>query len=641
MPGHPCLKRPLPVHLDAIAALAAIGMVALACQWLAWALRLPAILFLLLAGMVAGPVAGWLDPDALFGDLLFPLVSLSVAVILFEGSLTLRLDEIRGLGAVVRNLVTVGVAITWAITAVAAWWLIDFSWPLAILFGAVTVVTGPTVIVPMLRTVRPVAAVSNVLRWEGIVIDPIGALLAVLVFEWIASGRGGAGLGHTLLEFGAMIGIGVGLGVAAGQALGEVLRRYWLPEYLHEVGTLTVVFGVFALSDALKPESGLLAVTVMGMWLANMRDVNVDRILDFKESLSILLISGLFILLAARIDLAAFATLGWGALGVFLVMQIVARPAKVAAATLGSSLSWRERALLAWIGPRGIVAAAVAALFSLRLEQHDNPVIAAQAGLLVPLTFAVIVGTVLLQSATARPLARALGVAEPDPKGLLIIGANLVARAVGKALVDHGFRVMLTDTDWGNVRAARMAGLPVYWGNPVSEHADRHLDLVGIGRMLGLSPHAELNALASLKYKGELGRDQVYTALNKREKKAPEQLRVGARHQGYTLFGEEVFLGDLAAALANGGEIHSTNLTESFDFDDLLSKYRGKAVPLFALTPRGRLDLFVAGGTTAPGPGWEVISLVPPEALPPDDTPVDTHAEENDEQRAAERPPEH
>lgn len=594
-----------------ITILAGIGLIALASQWVAWAVRLPAILFLLVAGLFAGPVTGWLDPDALFGDLLFPLVSLSVAVILFEGALTLDLQQIRGHGRVLRNLVSIGLLVTWLITTLAAHYLVGFVWPIAVLFGAVTVVTGPTVIVPMLRTVRPNAAVANVLRWEGIVIDPIGALLAVLVFQFIVSGRGGVAFGETLLNFGAMLGIGIVLGLSAGQALGEILRRHWLPEYLHNIGTLAIVFGVFALSDALKHESGLLTVTVMGMWLANMRDVHIDEILDFKESLSILLISGLFIILAARIDFHDFTLLGWGALGVFLVIQFIARPAKVLVSAWGSKLSWGERGLLAWIAPRGIVAAAVAALFALRLESADDPALAAQAELLVPLTFAVILGTVVLQSATARLVASWLKVAEPAPRGVLIVGANPVARAIGKALIHQHFLVVLTDTVWRNVRAARMDGLNVYYGNPASEHADRHLNLIGIGRLLALSPYGELNALANLKYRVEFGRDKVYTIQTAEDELSPEQLRVGERHRGYKLFGEDVTYNKLASMLSEGGEIRSTKLSESFDFHAYQSRYRGKAVPLFAVTPSGKLELFVAGGKLEPGTGWTLVALVP------------------------------
>ncbi|MBG4175116.1 sodium:proton antiporter, partial [Pseudomonas aeruginosa] len=408
-------------------ALGGIGAAALLSQWLAWRLRLPAILFLLLSGIVAGPLLGWLDPDEMFGPLLFPLVSLAVALILFEGSLTLHFSEWKEIGTVVHRMVTIGALSTWGVIALAAHYLLDFSWEMALLFGTLTLVTGPTVIVPMLRVVRPKAAVANILRWEGIVIDPIGALLAVVVYSFIISSGEGEGWLHSLQTFGGVILCGSLFGILGGWALGIVLRRHWLPDYLHNLATLAAVLGVFIASNRVMHESGLLAVTLMGMGLANMKGVDVRQILHFKENLSVLLISGLFILLAARLDINALLGLGPAALLVLLLIQFVARPLNVALSTWGSPLSWRERALLSWIAPRGIVAAAVSAIFAIRLSAEGH----AQAALLVPLTFLVIIGTVVLQSATARPLARLLKVAEPSPSGYLIVGATPVGRAIG------------------------------------------------------------------------------------------------------------------------------------------------------------------------------------------------------------------
>ena len=467
-----------------------IGVAALACQWLAWRLKLPAILFLLLTGILAGPVLGWLDPQEMFGPLLMPLVSLAVALILFEGSLTLHLSEWKEIGSVVHRLVTVGALSTWAVITLATHWLLGFDWMLALLFGTLTLVTGPTVIVPMLRVVRPKASIANILRWEGIVIDPIGALLAVVVYSFIIARAAGDGLSHSLLTFGGVILCGSLFGIAGGWVLGQIMRRQWLPEYLHNLATLAGVLGIFIAANQVMHESGLLAVTLMGMWMANMKGVDVRHILHFKENLSVLLISGLFILLAARLDLNALIALGPFVLILLLIIQFIARPLNVALSTFGSGLNWRERALLAWIAPRGIVAAAVSAIFAIRLDEagHEG------ALLLVPLTFAVIIGTVVLQSATARPLARLLKVAEPAPSGFLIVGANGPARALGKALQQLGSRVLLTDSSWENIRASRMEGLPTYFGNPASQHAESHLDLVGLGHLLALSPSGELNA---------------------------------------------------------------------------------------------------------------------------------------------------
>jgi len=576
------------------------------CQWFAWWVKLPAILFLLLTGIIAGPLFGWLDSGKLFGDLLFPFISLSVAIILFEGSLTLQFHQIAGLSRVVRNLVSVGVLITWLITTVATRFALDFSWELSFLFGAITVVTGPTVIVPMLRTVRPTTAVSSVLRWEGIVIDPIGATLAVLVYEFIFVGSGGSAMGHTLFSFGKILAVGLFLGAAAGYLYGIVLRLHWLPEYLHNVMTLALVCIIFSVSNSLQHESGLLAVTVMGIWLANMKNVPVDEILDFKESLSVLLISVLFIILASRVNFADFLQLGWAAIFIFLAIQFVARPLSVVASAYRSNLTWPERHLLAWIAPRGIIAAAISALFAIRLEEAGY----SQAHFLVPLTFMVIIGTVVLQSATAGLIARMLGVSESNPKGILVIGANHVAIALAKGLKQAGFRPLLVDTSWEKIRRARMEGLDTFYGNPISEKADRNLDLVGLGKMFALTAHSPLNALACLHYRMEFGRSNVYTIQTTSETELSIDRRTGRGLLGNILFSNEITFSDFSAMLAKGWKIRATKLTDKFTFDVYKKKYGKDLVHLFAISPKGILDIFTHDKRPNPLSGYIVISLV-------------------------------
>jgi len=586
--------------------IAMIAIVALAAQWVAWISKLPAILFLLLAGMVLGPALGVLDPDAVFGDLLFPLVSLSVAVILFEGSLTLRFEELKKLGSVVQRLVSLGALASWLVVTLAVHFLLDVNWGMATLLGAITVVTGPTVIVPLLRTVRPTSKVASILRWEGIVIDPVGALLAVVVFEFIATTGEGHAFTHSLWLFFKVIFWGMLLGAIGGYGLGYAIRKHWLPEYLLNLATLTFVFAVFTISNALAHESGLLAVTVMGMWLANTRGIHIEEILNFKENLTIVLISGLFILLAARIQPEQLLSLGGPVIGLLIVLQFVARPLSIWVSTWGSSLRWQEKVLLAWIAPRGIVAAAVSAIFALRLAEQGVE----QAEMLVPITFSIIIGTVLFQSLTARFVAKRLNVAERAPRGYLIIGANPVARTIAKALKDLDFRVLLTDTSWDNIRAARMEGLDTFYGNPVSEYADRKLELVGIGRLLGLSPQRELNVVSSMRYRSEFGKDELYTLKTQQDSQATEKHRVSSDHRGNTLFANDVTYGRLAGLISRGAEIRRTKITEEFGFENYCEQLEKESTPLFALSPKGRLHFFTTEKALAPEAGWTIYTLV-------------------------------
>lgn len=593
----------MPQHLDPGLLIALIVAIGIAAQWLAWWLKQPAILILLLAGLVAGPVLGALHPDALFGKLLSPAVSLGVAVILFEGSLTLRLREIRGQGQVVTRLVTMGALVSMLTIAGAAWWLGLLSWELALLFGALASVTGPTVILPILRAVRPTKDLANILRWEGILIDPLGALAAVILFQLVALG---AERGSDLMLALRIFGVGIGLGAAAAFGFAFVLRRHVLPDYLRNVSALAMVLLVFTVSNLAAHESGLLAVTVMGVLLANLKDVPTDEILNFKESLTVLLTSVLFIVLAARVPAGAFA-LDWGRTAVLLgFILFVARPAAVLAATLGSDLAWPKRIVLAWIAPRGIVAAAVSALFALQLENLGVQ----GAESLVQLTFAVIVVTVFVQGLTARPLARAMGVADPEARGVLILGGNPFAQAVAMSLKSLDIDVIVADSSWDQIRRARMAGLRTYLGTVVSDDADRRLDLVGIGTLLALSHRAPLNALACLRYAAEFGTANVFNI------RVAEPAEAATKPAGRILFKDTATLERLEALiLEEGFEIRHTRLTEEFDYHKMVQSRTEAGVLLYAVSPAGKVFPFSEDHVFRAGPGWRVARLDRPARL--------------------------
>ncbi len=596
------------MHDHALLTLALILVAGIGCQWLAWRLRLPAIIFLLACGILAGPVLQLLHPDQLFGELLFPVVSLAVAVILFEGSLTLRFRDIPGLEKVIRNMITFGVLISWALTTLATRLLLDFSWEIAFLFGAIMVVTGPTVIMPLIRSVRPTENVANVLQWEGILIDPIGAVLAVLTYEFIVAGGVAGGIAAGLLVFGKILLIGLVFGGGAGWLFSLLVRRYWVPQYLHNVFALALVCGVFAFSNLLEEESGLLSVTIMGLWLANQKDLLLEELLDFKESLSLLLIAGLFIVLAARMNLQAFLEISWPALGVFAVLQFLVRPLSIQLCALGSKLTMPERHLLAWIAPRGIVAAAISALFALKLEALGF----AEAPQLVPLTFMVIIGTVLLQSATAGTIARKLKVAEPEPRGFLIVGANRVARELAQALQESGIKVLLADQNWTEVSEAKLQGLPAYWGNPVSEHAERNLNLIGIGHLLALTPNLELNALAAQYYRQEFEPNKIFTIRLQPAGNGRQQDKAEFRYGGSYLFAEELTYQQLERLFAAGAEVKKTLLTEEFNFVDYQRKHQGQRLPLFAIDPDGAVYVFAEDEELALQADWSLLALAKP-----------------------------
>ncbi|MEH5143185.1 sodium:proton antiporter [Enterobacter cloacae] len=550
-------------------------------QWVAWKLRLPAILFLLISGILLGPVSGLIIPDALFGNLLFPFVSLAVAIILFEGALTLRFEEIRGLGNVVRNLVSIGMLSTFGIISVSSWWILGTTPEISALIGAVTVVTGPTVIAPLMRVVRPNAAINQILRWEGIVIDPVGAIFTLLVFEFITLHGKAETFAHLSVTLAVTIGTGCLLGIVTAWSLCHALRKMWIPSYLHNFAVLATVLSVFGLSNYLAEESGLLTVTIMGVWLANSRGLDVSDILAFKEELSAVLLSGLFIILAARVDIDALLTMAGPLLLLLIIVQFIARPACIFLSTINSSLSFREKLLLGWISPRGIVAAAVSSLFAITLASKGYE----DAQQLVTVVFAIIIGTVVFQSLTSRFVARILGVQKKVPQLVLIIGANQVARELGHVLVKTGLSVQLADDDRAHYLKARMEGLNVYYGTAWSEHAENYLDLSDLALVISLTPDSHKNELAAYHFGHIIGRQNVIVFNADDDVHDPLSHRF-YRHQRQ--YGKSVSLTKLNDMLGHDYLIKATRLNENFGWLDYLEK-NGDVLPLFSHDDTGKI----------------------------------------------------
>lgn len=584
-----------------IATVIALGA---AAQWVAWRARLPAILPLLITGFFVGPVLGWIRPAEMIpSGLLYPAISLAVGLILFEGGLTLRIPEVKEIRGVVFRLVTIGALVTFVGGALASYLLTDLSPQLAFLFGALIVVTGPTVIGPLLRIVRPEARVANVLKWEGILIDAIGAMVAVMVFEYVLIDNRNEALGQTILLFLQFILFGTIAGVIGGLSLSWLLKHRVLPDYLINVVALSGVFLVFSIASAMGPESGLLATVIMGVIVGNSGVPNINDILSFKEDLTILFINLLFIVLAANIQLEAFlGVLNLSGLALLATVMLVLRPLNIYLSTWRSQLRSNEKMYLSWIAPRGIVAASVSSLFAARLDAAGF----AGAQTLVSLVFLVIVGTVLLNSLTARPLGQLLGVAEPDPQGFLILGAHKVARQIAALLKREEIPVLLADTNWSNVSAARSEGLPAYYGSLLSDRSDDELRLGGIGRLLALTSNDEANALTALKFAREFGSQDVFQLEPSRE--ASERNRLGGEQRGRVVFYRGVAYRELARLLEQG-KFETRPVTERFRLEDIAEEHGPEALPMFVLNGQ-KVRVLIKDGPP-PEPGSKLVSLVP------------------------------
>ncbi len=591
---------------DPLFGLTSILVLGVLAQWLAWRLRLPSILLLLLFGFIVGPLTGILNPTALLDDLLFPLVSLSVAVIIFEGGLSLEFAEVRETRRVVRRLISLGVLVTWVIAALAAYWILKLELSLAILLGALLTVSGPTVVTPLLRHVRATDRVSSALKWEGILVDPVGATLAVLVFEAVIAGHGvaslplaiGTGVLKTLL-------VGSITGLVGAVILYVPLRRYWIPDHLQSPMVLMVMIASFVTANILQEESGLLTATVMGIFFANQRRVRLRNIIKFKENLVMLLLSSVFILLAARLKLSDLSQLGTASVLFLLVLIFIARPAAAFVSTIGSQLTWRERAFVAAMAPRGIVAAAVSAVFALELSHHGY----AQAEQLASVTFFVIIGTVSFYSLSAGPIARWLKISQDDPQGIIFVGAHSWVRDIALALHNTGTRVLMIDSNYDNIQAARMLGLPVYFGSILSESLFEDINLNGIGRILAMTSNDEVNSLAMLHFAEVFDSAETYQ-LSPHNSSSTARKELSVELHGRFAFGPAVSYDYLDHFCQSDVEVRTTPLTDKFDYRQFKAQYQDQAIPLFLLSKTGSIEIFTDEARTDPLPGQSIISLV-------------------------------
>ena len=588
--------------------LASIIVLGVGGQWLAWRLRIPAILLLLTIGCLAGSVSGFINPDEMFGELLQPIVSLSVGLILFEGGLNLRLRELKGTWRSLLGLLTVGVVITWCGATLAARWILGIPASVAMVLGAVLTVTGPTVIGPLLREIRPSGKVGSIAKWEGIAIDPIGATLAVLVFEAISSIRAaeyGSATIHAIQGFASTAVVGLGIGLVASRLLVESFRRFWIPDYLQNPMTLLYVVSAFAGAELLHHEAGLVAVTVLGVLLANQKHVDVHRVIEFKESLTILLIAALFIVLAARVPLQDVRALGWRGLAFAASLIVIVRPIAVWLSTIGSGLSRRERLFLGWFAPRGIVAAAVSSVFALRMGESGAVV--------APATLMVILLTVTVYGLTAAPLARRLGLSASDPQGLLIAGANQTARAIAKVISKEGIRVVLVDTRYQRVAKAREAGLNVCYASILSEYVMDAVDFSGLGRFLAMTPNDQINTLSAARFRELFGAKNVLQ-LSRGESRLRLDTTWEDRLTGRTLFNSRLTYDFMDSALDQGAVIKATRFSQVFTLDAFRSHYGERVHPLF-LIDGNRIQVLAADSKISPKAGQLVVSLILPQPL--------------------------
>jgi NhaP-type Na+/H+ or K+/H+ antiporter len=579
--------------------LAGIIILGILAQWMAWKLKIPAILPLILIGLIVGPIAAaflsedgskWIEPiwngtKGLFpGDGLFYFVSLAISIILFEGGLTLKRAEIKHVGPVITKLITLGSAITFFGAGILVRLIFNLSWEMSFLFSALIIVTGPTVITPILRNIPLKKDVSAVLKWEGILIDPIGALVAVLVFEFI-SVEGDSGFTKTaLIEFGKIILFGTTFGFTFAHALAFAINKKLIPHYLLNVVSLSTVLLVFVESEIFAHESGLLAVVVMGMVLGNSKLENIKELLYFKESLSVLLISILFILLAANINVEDLMLLyRWESLAIFLVVIFVIRPLGVFVSTYGSKLEFNEKLFISWVGPRGIVAAGIASLFGSKLLKQG----VTGAEYITPLVFMIVLGTVLLNATTARIFAKLAGVFLKRSEGILIVGASQVSRLIGRYLEDNDRHVVLIDSNQNNIQQAQELGLEAFNVDIYSETLEDNIELNDVGFLMALTGSADINKYAIDKFGEQFGENGSFRLISVDEINDPEN----SPKEGLFSHTDDFIL--LTEVARKYPKIHEITIKDRAHFEELieLTNQDEDRIPLLVKDKRGVLEI--------------------------------------------------
>ncbi|WP_269053395.1 cation:proton antiporter [Sporosarcina sp. G11-34] len=581
-----------------------VVLIGILSQWVAWRFRMPAIVVMSVAGLLVGPIFGIINPQESMGELFEPIIIFAVALILFEGSLHLDFREIRGFNKPVLRIVTIGAFIAWIAGSLAAHYVAGLSLSVSFIIGGLFIVTGPTVILPLLRQAKLKPRPAAILKWEGIVVDPFGALLAVFAFEFIRFLNNELTLNSFLLFFAASI-FAVLLGWGIARILGYAFERGGVPEFLKSPVLFAVVIFTFVFADEIMEQTGLLAVTAMGMTMANMHLTSIREIRHFKENISVLLISGIFVMLTASLNPRVLIEIfSWNIVAFVLVMLFIVRPLSIWVSTIGTDLTWREKLLIGWIAPRGIVALTVAGYFTAILTDRGYP----NAEMLTALTFALVFATVVVHGFTIGPLAKKLNLTTTDESGVLIVGGSRFSAEFAKSVVETGNKVLVIDQTWVGLTHVRKHGLNGYVGDILTEQLDYQLDLTPYRFMLAMSKNDVYNAHVCEDFAPDLGRGHLFqTAYHP----GNENVSV-AVPSGKSLFTPSVSINELEERMNMGHVIRKTPITKQYSYTQYLRERDDKSILLYILKPDNSIEFYSTKRELQAQAGDLVISLTSP-----------------------------
>ena len=583
-----------------------IGILGIGSQWLAWKYSLPAIVIMSIAGLLAGPVFGIMNPEENFGDLYDPIISMAVAIILFEGSLNLSFKELRGLGKPIFRIATIGAFIAWILGSLTAHYMAGLSWEAAFVIGGLFIVTGPTVIMPLLRQSKLKPRPARILKWEGIIVDPIGVLLAVFAFEIITFFTSGAKDGTTLLLFFIASIFAVFLGWFCGRIIGWMFEIGYIPEFLKSPVVFAVVLFCFTLADEITHGTGLLSVTAMGITLANIGISSLNDFRHFKENVSILLISGIFIMLTASLQLETIMQIfNINIISYVLLMMFAVRPLSIFLSTIGSGLTLQEKTLVGWIAPRGIVALTVSSYFANILKDAGY----LDADIITTLTFGLVFFTVVAHGFSLGPLAKKLNLSLEGKPGVLIVGSNPFTVELSKSFIKTGSPVLIVDSSWENLRYARNAGVPFYHGEILSEQTEYNLDTIPYDFIIAATNYYSYNSLVCTTFMPEYGRANVFKIDPAKDEQNKD---IVASVGGRSLCKEKISLEELNTNVRNGYVFRQTTLTEQFNYEEYKEEKDAESIFLYFIKPIGQIYFYAEDMHVRPTVGDVIISLTPP-----------------------------
>lgn len=537
--------------------IAIIVVVGIFSQWLAWRIQWPSIVIMSIAGLLLGPIFGLFNPQEALGEIYSPLISLAVAIVLFEGSSTLDIREIKGISKSVFRIVTGGAFLAWIGGALAAHFIAGLSLEISFIIGGLFVVTGPTVIIPLLRNAKLKPRIAAVLKWEGIIVDPFGPLLALFAYQVIKVLTTDTLHMDYMMHFFLSAVLAIVFGFVIGMLVSILVSRGAFPEYLKSPIILAFVLLCFSLAEVVMEETGMLAVTVMGLTLArSKRYVSaIGNVGHFVENISVLLTSTIFILLTASLSRATIAEVfTLPIIGFVIVMLFVVRPLSIWISTIGTELTVPEKTLIGWVAPRGVVALTVSGYFaSILLEDgHEG------AAMLTTLTFALVFITVCAHGFTLRPLAKVLGLANDAPPGILIVGANSFSIALADYLKKMEIPVLISDSSDGRLRTAVDKDIPIYHGHILAEHTQYDIDLTPYETILSLTGDNAYNALVSQSYAPEFGYNNTFTLTGANpDKEKQDEVAVSLR--AHLLFSEEAVFTELNRKVNTGYTLQAVN----------------------------------------------------------------------------------